>query len=44
MNDLIKIADRHFSDVEPIPSQSITLREEVRNLYAQNKCGQYNRS
>jgi predicted metal-binding protein len=30
--------------MKQIPSLGITLREEVRKLCAQNKCGQYNRS
>jgi predicted metal-binding protein len=44
MNNLTKFAERHFSNIKEISSQSITLSSEVRKLCEQNKCGQYNKS
>lgn len=44
MTSIIELVRSHFEQVKAVTAKDVTLSEEVRNLCAQNKCGQYGRN
>lgn len=44
MINLLKVAERHFTDMKEISSAGIILSEEVRNMCRKNTCGFYGKN
>ena len=44
MIDPVDFAGRHFSQIDPVPTEGIVISAEVRGYCQQNSCGKYGRN